>query len=302
MIAAETDESAGSHAEEDENYFVSMTDMMVGILFIFIIMLMVFALNFQKQTDQTETLTKQQREQIEKAQELARQIAVLQVRIDAAVSEIRRTDNARNELLEEIQDRLEAAGLKVTIDQNTGVLRLDEDAVRFKSDSSALDAIAATNVDKVSQVLLDVLPAYTACRRERGCTLPSSGYRLETVFIEGHTDKNGGPELNWPLSTARAVNTYRRMVDVSSDLRTLMNSHKREVLSVSGYADTRPATDRDDDNRRIDLRFVMEADREERLSEVANLLNQMKGQVEALQDSARAGLPDPEKPTPNGAP
>jgi hypothetical protein len=37
--------------EESENYFVSMTDMMVGMLFIFIIMLMVFALNYRKGDD-----------------------------------------------------------------------------------------------------------------------------------------------------------------------------------------------------------------------------------------------------------
>jgi len=29
-----------THVEEDENYFISMTDMMVGVLFIFIILLM----------------------------------------------------------------------------------------------------------------------------------------------------------------------------------------------------------------------------------------------------------------------
>jgi chemotaxis protein MotB len=33
---------------EDESYFVSMTDLMVGMLFIFIIMLMAFALNLRR--------------------------------------------------------------------------------------------------------------------------------------------------------------------------------------------------------------------------------------------------------------
>ena len=36
---------------DEENYFVSMTDMMVGLVFIFIIMLMYFALQFQDITD-----------------------------------------------------------------------------------------------------------------------------------------------------------------------------------------------------------------------------------------------------------
>ena len=35
------------HGEGGENYFVSMTDMMVGMLFLFIILLMVFALNYR---------------------------------------------------------------------------------------------------------------------------------------------------------------------------------------------------------------------------------------------------------------
>ena len=46
--------STSEHVEEDENYFISMTDMMVGVLFIFLIMLMLFALNFRKQTDISE--------------------------------------------------------------------------------------------------------------------------------------------------------------------------------------------------------------------------------------------------------
>lgn len=293
MIVAEADESAGSHTEEDENYFVSMTDMMVGILFIFIIMLMVFALNFQKQTDRTEFLTEQQKEQIEKAKELARQIADLQARIDTEISEINKADQARAVLLETIRTRLEAVGLKVTIDSDTGVLRLAEDAIRFAQNSAILDDTAGRNVDSLSSVLADVLPAYTVCATDAAC-LATMGYVVETVFIEGHTDTTGSDDRNWQLSTERAVNTYRRIVDRFPDLRGLKNSDGREILSVSGYAYTRPATDRDDTegfkiNRRIDLRFVMEADREKRLTEVLVLLKNMKLKVDELQASASMG-------------
>lgn len=293
MIVAEADESAGSHTEEDENYFVSMTDMMVGILFIFIIMLMVFALNFQKQTDRTEFLTEQQKEQIEKAKELARQIADLQARIDTEISEINKADQARAVLLEMIRVRLEAVGLKVTIDSDTGVLRLAEDAIRFAQNSAILDDTAGRNVDSLSRVLADVLPDYTACAADVACPA-ATGYVVETVFIEGHTDTTGSDDRNWQLSTERAVNTYRRIADRFPDLRDLKNSDGREILSVSGYAYTRPATDRDDAeglkiNRRIDLRFVMEADREKRLTEVLVLLENMKLKVGELQASASMG-------------
>jgi flagellar motor protein MotB len=291
MITAEN-EQAGSHAEEDENYFVSMTDMMVGILFIFIIMLMVFALNFQQQTDETEALSQDQIEQLERANELARQIAELRVQIESEITELNKADQARAEMLETIRDRLDAVGLEVTIDADTGVLRLTEEAVRFASSSAELDATAARNVEAVARVLTDVLPRYSACAPGAVCD-QSSGYVLETVFIEGHTDSQGSDDTNWQLSTERAVNTYRHIVENYRQLRDLRNSTGSEVLSVSGYAYTRPVVAEVDANtrlvnRRIDLRFVMEADRRQRLDEVLKLLDHMEQKVNDLQTPARA--------------
>jgi hypothetical protein len=62
MIVAETE--TGSQAEEGENYFISMTDMMVGVLFIFIIMLMVFALEFRTTTDTSEDALRKARSRV----------------------------------------------------------------------------------------------------------------------------------------------------------------------------------------------------------------------------------------------
>ncbi|MBB3771998.1 flagellar motor protein MotB [Angulomicrobium tetraedrale] len=302
MITAEANASSGSHAEEDENYFVSMTDMMVGILFIFIIMLMVFALNFQQQTDQTRTLTAQQEEQLRRANELADQIAALRRQIADQITELDKANQARGDLLETIQKRLEGVGLKVTIDKDTGVLRLTEDAIRFDRNVSLLNETAARNVDALARVLLDVLPRYTACGDAAGCP-PGSGFVVETLFIEGHTDTVGGPDRNWQLSTERAVNTYRRIVGGFPRLRTLMNSQGQEVLSVSAYAHTRPATKGEDEdahriNRRIDLRFLMEADRRERLTSVLRLLDEMETKVNALQTPALPGPPPSPEPSP----
>lgn len=287
MLLAEGEEKAGSPNEEDENYFVSMTDMMVGILFIFIIMLMVFALNFRQQTDETKVLTAAQEEQLRKADELAKQIADLRSQIAGEIGELNKANQARTKLLQAIQMKLAAVGLNVTIDGRTGVLRLAEDAIRFGSDSSALDETATRNVDAVAKVLSEVLPGYAACLTQLPCTR-SSDHVVETVFIEGHTDKRGQDNSNWRLSTERAVNTYRRMVERFPTLRTLLNSSQREVLSVSGYASTRPVDDRDAFdayrvNRRIDLRFVLEADRRARLTEVLKLLDQMGQKVKDLQ-------------------
>ncbi|WP_171900759.1 OmpA family protein [Stappia indica] len=270
--------------------------MMVGILFIFIIMLMIFALNFRTQTDETkqlaaeaEQLTAEQKEQLLRADELAQQIADLRNQISQEIGELNKADQARNLLLEAIEERLDQVGLSVTIDKNTGVLRLTEEAIRFAPEESGLDSRAQQNVFAVARVLRDILPAYAACPDGRACP-GSSGYVVETVFIEGHTDKTGSDNLNWKLSTERAVNTYRRMVDDFPELRGLLNSQGKEILSVSGYAYTRPVIEQDDaegyrKNRRIDLRFVMEADRRERLTQVLSLLDDMQRKVEQLRAS-----------------
>lgn len=82
-------EDVQDHAVEEENYFVSMTDMMVGLVFIFIIMLMYYALQFRDVTDQ-----------------------------------LTGADKTRTEILEKLEHTLKEKGVKVTIDRQKGVLHL----------------------------------------------------------------------------------------------------------------------------------------------------------------------------------
>ncbi len=299
MMSSETYDRHRSEAVEDENYFVSMTDMMVGILFIFIIMLMIFALNFRTQTDANIELSAEQIEQLNRANDLAEQIAQIRLQIAQEIGKLNEADQARSALLSAIKSRLDKVGLTVTIDKNTGVLRLTEDAIYFPSNRSELDEAAQVNVDKIAKALIDVLPKYSVCTEQINC-LDSTGYVVETVFIEGHTDTIGSDERNWKLSTERAVNTYRRIVENFPALRALRNSHGQEILSVSGYAFTRPAIEQDNEeayrkNRRIDLRFVMEADRRERLTHIAGLLDDMAIKVDELRSVPRDGNFQPSK-------
>src|SRR6478609_6515434 len=99
---------SASESEEGENYFVSMTDMMVGVLFIFIIMLMVFALDFRTKTEIQDIA-------LQEAREAARKVHDLQAEIRRHIEAMDESARARRKLLEEIRDQLAAKQIEVTI-------------------------------------------------------------------------------------------------------------------------------------------------------------------------------------------
>lgn len=287
-------EAPDTHVEEDENYFISMTDMMVGILFIFVIMLMIFALNFREQTDERQEKIEQLRRVNEVADQVRRRLDELRRDVHNELAAMDETNRARSLLLQDIKRQLQEQGLEVQVDEANGVLRLTEAAIRFKSDSSVLAGQERRNVGIVARVLANVLPAYAyvACEiaATSDCREPTRGASIETVFVEGHTDVTGRDERNWQLSTERAVNTYRAFEADAPELRMLRNRSGREILSVSGYSSTRPIADGDGAadlavNRRIDLRFVMEVDPKKRLQDILVLTNDMQGQLARLQEA-----------------
>ncbi|MGO3932457.1 OmpA family protein [Rhodopseudomonas pseudopalustris] len=282
MIANEST----SESEEGENYFVSMTDMMVGVLFIFLIMLMIFALDFRTKTDVQDNA-------IDVAREIARKLDDLQKDVTAEMAYLDRSQETRRKLLMTLKAELKMDGMDVQIDEANGVLRLTEDAVRFDASQSVLLDRAKLNVDRIARVLERVIPSYVACQIVAGQNKCRTGLEssVETVFIEGHTDstgaRGGDDRYNWQLSVERSVNTYREIVNVAPSLRGLRNTRNEEIMSVSGYASTRPIDPNENreawaKNRRIDLRFVMEVDAKQRLKQIINLTETMKGEIERL--------------------
>src|SRR5436190_15223626 len=91
------------HTEEDESYFISMTDVVIGLLFIFIIMLMFFAMRFQEATHKQQEVTEKQ---------------------DALINDLTDAEVTRGNILEEMGRLLRKEGISVTIVKDEGVLRL----------------------------------------------------------------------------------------------------------------------------------------------------------------------------------
>ena len=226
---------------DEENYFVSMTDMMVGLVFIFIIMLMYFALQFQDITDQ-----------------------------------ITGADRERAEILKQLQQTLKEKGVEVTIETQNGILRL-KDSILFDSGKAELKLTGKVAVGHLADALAEILPCYTNTR-EGGTPRPSTcrdtAYQIEAVYVEGHTDVvpyDGGSYMrdNLDLSAFRATNTFRELIGRRPDIGlrcARKGSNCAAVLSVSGYGSERPLPYNTGNieaaqrlNRRIDLRLTMVA-------------------------------------------
>lgn len=211
--------------EEGESYFMSMTDMMVGLLLIFIILLAYFALNLQSKTE-----------------------------------ELTGANRTRAAILNNLQKSLKDKGLQVEIDTQTGVLRLPDD-VLFDKARWELNEKGQAAISKVASAMVEILPCYTVsdlCKEER------SPHLIDAVFVEGHTDSDAmyGTMNNYGLSVRRAEATFNVLKKKQSALNDLRNSGGARILGLSGYGPDRPIAQGDSEeakkrNRRIDLRFLM---------------------------------------------
>lgn len=286
-------------AEESENYFVSMTDMMVGMLFIFIIMLMVFALNFKVGDDDSkrikDCLTQLLMRNAQLSADINTNVNRIQDEVRGQVEALELAADQRRRLLADINRRLIEQDIKAEIDERNGVLRLTEAAVRFEPGRSDLDQSARYTIARVGRILAAVVANNAACKGTAagGDCNATRGAGLETIFIEGHTDTTGVPDAaerdrrNWLLSTERATSTYREILAGSPELREFRNRRGEQIVSVSGYSSTRPIAAGDDRtawarNRRIDLRFVMDADTTINLRDIIALNEQVKAQIARL--------------------
>ena len=203
-----------------DNFTFSISDLMSGLLAIFILVLSYFILNFSQ-----------------------------------ATAQLTQNDVTRAELLRFMQEELERSGIKVEVDEQHGILRISE-GVLFDVGLADVKPEGQVVIKKLGEVLQTALEA----DQFKG--------RVETIFIEGHTDNvpinNGIFPSNWELSTKRAINTWLTMSGANPKLTELKNDKDEIIFSVSGYAETRPIAENSNSteegrrkNRRIDIRFSM---------------------------------------------
>jgi chemotaxis protein MotB len=280
----------GIEQEGAEGYFASVSDLMVGILFVFLLILTVFALNYhdaeqdqmvarekyQAAVDQAQkALAEADRQRAEAELQKTQNVQLRQLLVSALKQLERDIEDraaARARLLTSLQTALKERGVRVEIDERSGIVRLSGDLL-FETGRSNLNVEARHTVQVLAEALARILPCYADVGQSPDCAQSEISI-LETVLIEGHTDRqhfaNADPALsqekNDRLSTERALTVFTELRRNQQALDTLHNEDQLPLLAVSGYGERRPLaaaqgnTETDfKQNRRIDLRFVLSA-------------------------------------------
>jgi flagellar motor protein MotB len=269
--------SRTDHEDTEEGYFASISDLMIGILFIFLLMLTVFAINFrqaehdQRQAEhdqrvqledlqqtqgelkhQTQLAKQREAEALSQREEAERQKTKndqLKIVLRQALTQMEREINlrelARRSLLTTLRRQLNARGIQVVIDQRSGVLRLAGDLL-FAIGSADLSDDALRTVHSLAEVMALTMPCY-AGGPPSNCD-PAAAPVLETVLIEGHTDHrpfNGASHFrdNDQLSTERALAVFAELRRAQPNLDSLRNTEGLQLLGVAGYGERRPLPD-----------------------------------------------------------
>ena len=220
------------HVDEENPYWISFSDIMAGLLVIFILASVVFIIQLQKR----------------------------RLDVEQAIRELSEANKSRADLLDEIKKKLEERGILVEVSDNKTVLRIPDEYLFFETRSYRIPPDKQAAVAEIGDTLHNALRQGLKDGRHQF---------LDTIFVEGHTDSRPARTLelgNWGLSANRAIQVWRFWTGestTSSGLAILLNFQGNPLFSVSGYAATRRLQELDDTdekrrkNRRIDLRFTV---------------------------------------------
>jgi len=243
---------------QGESYFASMTDMLVGLLFIFIILIVAITLQIKSETGAADIYRDQ-------------------------------ASDHRKEILVSLKKAIEDKGIYgIIIDENHGILRLPEKLL-FDSGKAEVTFDNQVVLSKIASAFKEVISCSVFNNLQVQFNLSEdckegddiNRYFIEAIFVEGHTDnvpitrplqEDSNLKNNMRLSARRATNTLEIMLNSVPELGeyyapTIYNENNiyyppQSIFGVSAYGKKRPLNknltyQERSDNRRIDFRFIM---------------------------------------------
>jgi len=219
---------------EDENY-QALSDLMSAMLFVFIITLIAYIINFSSNKDL--------------AQSLGQQMSDLELK--------------KSYIIRTVSDNLLKNGIRHEVDIKGGTISISSDQLGFTAGQHKLDSGSISTISKVSASI----DAAIKCEPQKplGAEPYVDGFipEIDHVFVEGHTDNvpfraRNGIRDNVDLSLLRAA-SVKQVLDKSA--ATVTKTIAKVFVPV-GYGETQPIIDYpsptdDAKNRRIDFRFSL---------------------------------------------
>ena len=296
------------------NVWRSYSDMMAGVLLLFILIMCVTLFQAQKSynesikerddkialqeqytaeilaqqseldeknsklSSQDEQLDKQKKLLAELAAQLKEQQASLDEKTSLLATQQKKIDNiigVKADVIEALQKEFSKNNVSVDIDAQTGALTLNAN-VLFDYDKSEL-------TDEGKQELADILPIY--CK-----VLMEDTYKnyLAEIIIDGYTDTDGDYDYNLELSQKRSLAVAQYLTEIRENfLSSDEISELQNYLTVNGHGSANPVLDSDgnvdkDASRRVEVKFRLKDD------EMINELNQIMN-TDKTSDSEKSG-------------
>jgi flagellar motor protein MotB len=228
MIFLPSSPNKSAQNAEETGYLASASDLMIGLLFVFIIM-----------------------------------VVMLSQRVDSIQKGENNNDPLASAVLM-IGQKFKEAGLNVVIDPQSGVIGLPADAL-FGFNSAVLNDNAAQTLKKARESLTKILPCYVHSERAArplDCPPNEEQVEIDTIFIEGHTDSKPlqqGNYTNWHLALDRARAVYDVLTEGKP--QSYQNERKLDVFGISSYSDKRLvkslSMEDSEKSRRVEMRFIL---------------------------------------------
>jgi flagellar motor protein MotB len=266
--------------EEENPFLLSFSDLMASLLAIFILALVVMMIQLHNDRQKVQI-------SIIKLKESLAEIQQAQNAVASALEGVGLREKSLRGMLEEIQRDLKEQGVEVMV-SDTG-LHIQEKGLSFELNRFEIQDRYKPAADLIGAALLNAL------RNEKNREI------LDTVFIEGHTDSvpNRREMGNWGLSTYRAISLWLYWTESPGayaelkDLKSLAQEEERPLISISGYADTRPLGFENaipkpgveignPADRRIDIRFTLASQEKKDLSELQEPFQKMRSETDNL--------------------
>ena len=228
-----TKTSRRKSSESENPYWVSFSDIMAGLLVIFILALLTLmvqqklseiklkklqddAIVAAKEAEEAKEKAEEAKQEAEKAKEDSTEAAKalekekdqnkkVKEKILAGVVKLSEIEKIRIQILNEIAKVLQSKGVKVEISDNSTVLRIPEDTLAFDTGKWKIPRRSEDGISEIGDII------YRAITKDNRLDY------LDTIFVEGHTDslplqREMG---NWGLSTYRAISVWQHWENAS---------------------------------------------------------------------------------------